>query len=233
MKHKLRSHVSQLLRTPGHAMQQVAKDRMTGFLRGTVFLSSAHDHVTLSRTTGTLSERGTTNYWHLDMCERAFLREEVCRDFVQVLRSYAKYMERRPFPEENQVPDPDGELLAGHITVRLPQAVIQQVQRIVHLPEAKRCETGDILGHVCGEAPFDDQDWRRRTFKGAREIYTDQMFSIPAEYGQGPKKLIEWERVEHQDGRVTFKCLCNNGHLEEAEADDEHVKDEIVGKSYQ
>ncbi|KAK8087422.1 hypothetical protein PG994_002396 [Apiospora phragmitis] len=110
-----------------------------------------------------------------------------------------------PFPPAH----PDGEFRVRHMADPLPNNVVQRVRRVVNLHATLQTERG-CQHHVCGEYPLRSQDWRLGAFKGARQLYTGQIFCAPADYGDGARSLLEWARVADVNGRASYKFVCNH-----------------------
>ncbi|KAK7977096.1 hypothetical protein PG988_004586 [Apiospora saccharicola] len=192
----------------------------SGIKKGTLFLSTEHDRFAVSRT-----QRfpvGPLNPWRIDMCQRAFLRDQIL-DYADVHENHARVV--WGMQQSLSTPwSPDTELLARHIADHLPRRVLQKVRRVVSLHSGP--EAGDRGIHVCGEHLMCSHEWNLRSFKGAHQLYTAHMFAVPTDNSQAFQNLLEWERVE-ENGVITFKCMCDNHDEHNSEGnDDDNMEEE-------
>ncbi|KAK7921568.1 hypothetical protein PG985_009590 [Apiospora marii] len=204
---KFREDVAKLLRTPGPGMA-VAGDARSGICKGTIFLSPEHDLFALGQTfhlrTGT-----RPNPWGIDLCERAFLRDQRHLDYAQAQDQFERIVLERPSPAPFTAWNPNTEFLARHIADKLPRSVRQKIRRLVNLHTNHTA--GSPLRHIHEEQPMRARDWDLRAFKGAHQLYTAQMVAVPSDGSQGYQNLLEWKLVEDANGSVTFKCICDKG----------------------
>ncbi|KAK8861909.1 hypothetical protein PGQ11_008144 [Apiospora arundinis] len=195
---KLEDQVSSQLRAP----LPKRDGPMDSSRRGTIYVSSKHDRFALSKIT--LTTKAPWRYRKVDMCERAFLRNYLCRDLDRFSRERASFNPKASYQAGG---DPDDDFWSRHMAGRLPGSVVRRIQRIVFLNQG---HTEFVNDHACGqEIGFPVRDWKLGTFKGASEFATMIMHTIPSRLDVGNLGLIEWEKVRVGRTFADFTCMCS------------------------
>ncbi|KAK8026182.1 hypothetical protein PG990_004005 [Apiospora arundinis] len=143
--------------------------------RGTIHLSSQYDRFALTGDSGT--NQAPWGVFVVDMCERAFLRDYLCRDLDRFARERARLDPEYLYRAGG---DPQDEFLSRHMAARLPASVLQRIRRLVYVNHHSYFRTNIFDPHVCGrEVGQDTRAWRLGTFKGVSDFYTASMRTVP------------------------------------------------------
>ncbi|KAK7981161.1 hypothetical protein PG989_013618 [Apiospora arundinis] len=208
---KLEHQVAKLLKAPLPKRDDPANSTRR---RGTLYLSSKYDRFALAKMT--LTTQSPWGWRSMEMCERAFLRNYLCRDLDHFTRERARLSPRYIYQAGG---NPEDDFLSHHMAGRIPNDVVRRIQRLVYLSDGTRSSAEVTSGtHNCGNiVNYSTREWKLGAFKGASEFYTAYMVTIPSQLDVGNINLIEWEKISEGSGALRFSCKCrqNKGQSRE------------------
>ncbi|KAK8087421.1 hypothetical protein PG994_002395 [Apiospora phragmitis] len=153
------------------------------------------------------------------MCERAFLRNYICHGMNGAYGNRARF-----HPDWRLGYDGPGnanaEFWSRHMAARIPNSVAQKIRRVVNLHAGLEPRADGTEGHTCGYSSFRVKAWKPTIFKGAQELYTAKMVTIPSGTELRPVGLVEWKKSA--DPRV---LTCAGGNIKAPGNGDEAVEE--------
>ncbi|KAK6845655.1 hypothetical protein PG995_015765 [Apiospora arundinis] len=158
--------------------------------KGLVYVSSQHDKFALTKAIRT--QNAPWGSFEADQCERAFLRDHVCRTMNRALGN-CRNCPASPYGNS------DGEFLSRHMADRLPQSVQLKVRRVIYMHDEWSLCRGSYHSLFA-------RDFKLGTFKGAREYYSAYMPIVPAATSLlGAQRLVEWQILRTLSNQIIME----------------------------